>query len=122
MTTGRLTEKDWQCTITDALAATGWKFSHTYPLRTQHGWRTGTTWKGWPDLVALRGTFLLAIECKLDAGRADREQLDCLTRFSVVAGARAWLLRPRDDIAQVVAWMRDPVHAPRTFGFDPQTL
>ncbi len=116
---GGPTEREFQRVITDALDHTAWKWTHVYPLRTAHGWRTGTTWRGWPDLTALRGPYLLAIEIKTDAGRADPEQIDCLTRFSVVAGARAWVLRPRDDIAQIVGWMRDPATAPRVYGFVP---
>lgn len=118
----KVSEREWQRTLCDALDATGYRWSHTYPLRTQHGWRTGTTWRGWPDLVALRGSWLLAIEAKTDTGRADPEQIDCLTRFSIVAGARAWVLRPRDDLTEIVAWMRDPRNAPRTFGFTPISI
>lgn len=119
---GGPTEREWQRTITDLLSALGFKWSHTYPLRTAVGWRTGTTWRGFPDVVAVRGPFLICIEAKTDTGRADPEQIDCLTRFSCIAGARAWVLRPRDDLQQIAGWLRDPKTAPRVYGFTATVL
>lgn len=119
-TTGpKVTEREWQQVLTDALDACGFAWFHVYPLQTKHGWRTPTTAKGIPDLVAVRGPFLVAIEVKGDKGLVGAEQLQWLTRFSVLAGGRAWLLRPRDDIQQIVGWLRDPQSAPRVYGFTP---
>lgn len=115
---GGPTEKEWQRTVVELLDAMQWANTHTYPLRTEHGWRTGTTAKGWPDLVAIRGAFVVGIECKTDRGRADPEQLVWLSRFSYLAGGRAWLLRPRDDLSLVASWLRTPADAPRVYGFE----
>lgn len=114
-----LREKEWQATLVALLEAFGYVVEHTYPLRTQHGWRTGSTLSGKPDLYALRPPRLLAIECKSDTGRLDRLQAAVLSLHALVPCHRAWVLRPRDHWDTIVDWVRRPAAAPVTFGFEP---
>jgi hypothetical protein len=114
------TEKEWQATLVAALEVFGYVVEHTYPLLTKQGiWRTGSTLKGKPDLIALRPPRLLAIEVKTDRGRLEEAQRAVLSLYALIPNARAWVLRPRDDWSLIQAWMRDPKTAPRVHGFDP---
>ena len=123
-TWGKAAEKEYQKTVEGALTTLGYEWNHVYPLRTEHGWRTGTTTKGWPDLTAIRGRFILAIEMKgYDRnGRATEfteGQKDWLGRFSHLAGGRAWVFRPTDDWAETQEMLRHPENAPRVYGWAP---
>lgn len=113
-------ERAYQETLVTTLEVFGWHVCHVYPLQTKHGWRTGTTADGWPDLVCLRREWIIAIEVKSDKGRATPQQRLWLHRFAAVESARAWLLRPSDDYGEIVEWFRDPAHAPRVHGWTPQ--
>lgn len=114
----RVPERAFQQTIVELLDALGWASCHTYPLQTRHGWRTGTTAKGWPDLVALRGSYVVAIEVKSDTGRATAEQVAWLRRFAELDAGRAWLVDPSTDVQTLARWLQYPEHAPHTHGFD----
>lgn len=109
-------ERAFQQTIVELLEATGWESCHTYPLQTKHGWRTGTTAKGWPDLVALRGEFIVAIEVKSDTGKATPEQLAWLGRFAALGCGRAWLVGPALPFQTLARWLQHPQLAPETYG------
>lgn len=86
-------------------------------------WATTTSTMGWPDLVAVRGPHLVAIELKTDAGVATDDQLLWLRRFSRVVGGRAWLVRPSDPTWETfVTWLRHPVEAPRLYGVTPSAV
>lgn len=106
--------------IVELLDALSWASCHTYPLRTEHGWRTGTTAKGWPDLVALRGEFVVAIEVKSDTGRPTALQLDWLERFALLGSGRAWLVSPSLDTQLLASWLQYPQRAPSRYGFTTQ--
>lgn len=112
-------EKEWQATLVAALEVFGYVVEHTYPLRTQHGWRTGSTLKGKPDLIAVRPPRLLAIECKTEVGRLDPDQRAVLSLYAEIPSARAWVLRPTDPWDDIQAWLRRPRHAPSVYGFEP---
>jgi hypothetical protein len=120
-------EREWQRTLVELLEAFGYVVEHTYPLLTrpkggQPVWRTGSTLKGKPDLIALRPPRELAIECKTDIGRLDPRQAAVLSLHALVPCHRAWVLRPSDPWDDIVAWIRRPATAPMTFGFEPMTL
>lgn len=114
-----LAEKEWQTTLVAALEVFGYVVEHTYPLQTKHGWRTGSTLSGKPDLIALRPPRILAIEVKTDKGRLAPDQRAVLTLYSEVPNARAWVLRPHDSWPDIQSWMRTPKDAPRIYGFEP---
>lgn len=113
-----LTETEWQRTLVGALNTFGWHHMH---VRRTVGrgkqWTTSTSAKGWPDLVALRGPWLVAIEVKTDVGKITPEQIEWLHRFSLLAGGRAWVIRPGDDWDTIVGWLRNPADAPRCHGW-----
>lgn len=117
-----LAEKEWQKTLVAAAEIFGYVVEHTYPLRTQHGWRTGSTLVGKPDLVMLRPPRLVVIECKANKGRLDPAQRAVLSLYAEIPNTRAWVLRPRDPWPDIQAWLRRPGRAPLTYGFDPMPL
>lgn len=121
MTAPAVSEREWQKTLVILLETLGWHVNHVFPLQTKHGWRTGTTAEGWPDLVALRRDQLVAIEVKSQRGKATDAQLVWLQRFALLPCARAWILRPSDDVRTVAGWLRDPANAPRVHGWSPTT-
>lgn len=112
-------ERDWQATLVQLLERLGWSVNHTRPGRGKKGvWTTPTTAKGWPDLVALRGPWLLAIEVKGPTTVVTPEQIVWLARFAELGCGRAWLLRPDAPIDEVAKWMAHPAQAPASFGFE----
>jgi hypothetical protein len=120
----RVSEKEWSATVKDLLETFGWAINHVYPLKTESGgWRTSTTAKGWPDWMALRGEYILALELKGYTARGDATrfkpgQRDWLLRFAAIPTGRAWVLRPTDSLAEIMSWVRYPQDAPRIFGWD----
>ena len=111
-------EREWQQALVDLFERFRWAVQHVYPLRTQHGWRTGTTASGWPDLVMLRGHRLVALEVKGVRTALRPEQRAWLMRFEDV-GARALVLRPTDDWELIVRWAAHPEEMPERFGWEP---
>jgi hypothetical protein len=113
-------EREFQKTLVSVLEVFGYEVNHTFPLRTQHGWRTGTTAVGWPDLLAIRVPRMLAIEVKGAHTPLEEAQRAWLSMLSEIPCVRAWVIRPTDpDWADVQAWIRYPKDAPRTYGFEP---
>ena len=113
----RVPEREFQATIVELLDATGYATSHCYPLRTKHGWRTGNTAVGWPDLVCLRGDAIIAIEVKSDQGRPKPEQIEWLDRFAALDSGHGWLIAPHVDFQRLARWLQHPRLAPVTFGY-----
>jgi hypothetical protein len=114
-------ESEFQTTLTETLELLGYQTCHVYPLMTKHGWRSGTTAKGWPDVIAVRPPRMLAIEVK-GSGRYNfpDEQRAWLSLFSLIPSCRAWLVNPRDPAWDTLyGWMRRPKLAPAVYGFDP---
>ncbi|HMJ75128.1 MAG TPA: VRR-NUC domain-containing protein [Iamia sp.] len=112
-------EKAFQSKLVAALHSRGYIVDHTYQLRTDDGsWRTGSTLKGKPDLLALRPPRLLAIEVKADGGRLRPDQQAVLSYFAGIPNARAWVLCPSDPWGEILEWLDRPKDAPRVYGFD----
>jgi hypothetical protein len=125
--TDLLPESEFQKLLVETLTVFHWDTMHVYPLRTKHGWRTPTTAKGWPDLVGLRQTFILAIEVKGFDSRGkptpfQEGQIEWLARFAAIPTGRAWVLRPTDDLSQIARWLATPATAPGTYGWDPTDI
>lgn len=118
MTPVKTTEKSWQGTLVQTLETFGYAVQHVFPLQTKHGWRTGTTLSGWPDLVAIRDEWILAIEVKGEVTIVKPEQVACLMRLSR-AHVPSWILRPTDDWPLIVDWIRHPAESPLTYGWEP---
>ena len=122
-----LSEHDFQKILMETLAIFHWDAMHVFPLRTKHGWRTPTTSKGFPDILALRQSFVLAIEVKGFSadGRPtpfQEGQIEWLERFAAIPTGRAWVLRPTDDFDQIARWLATPSTAPQIFGWSPSDL
>lgn len=116
-------EKEWQRTLIDTLEFFGWAVNHMRPAMNQQGdWRTAYSAPGWPDLVALRGQWLIAIEVKGETTRVQRNQREWLGRFAQLRGGRAWILRPQDSWDSIVHWIRHPEEAPKAYGFEVPDL
>jgi hypothetical protein len=123
----RIGEKAFQGQVIDLLTVMGWSYNHCYALRTEHGWRTGYTAVGFPDLCCFRGEYIVGIEVKGfssrgDAGRLTPQQVGWLQRFAEIPTGRAWLLTPLDpDFDRLVDWVRHPADAPRRYGYTTPT-
>lgn len=123
-----MSERELQKQGTDALHTLGWRTQHVYRLQVAGdeetgrpaAWRTSTTASGWPDVVALRPGWMLAIEFKGAKTPVEDEQLAWLALFATQPCCRAWILRPRDDPAAWMGWMRHPETAPRRHGWDQE--
>lgn len=117
-------ERELQNTLVELLEMFGYVTEHSYPLLTRPRggppvWRTGSTLKGKPDLIALRPPRLLAIEVKSESGRLEPEQRAVLSLYAAIPSARAWVVSPRDpEWDDVVAWVRRPKLAPVAHGFE----
>ncbi len=115
-----LTETDFQRVLVKTLSALGWAHMH---VRRSIGkgkrWTTATSAVGWPDLLAVRGDWMIVVEVKSDTGEFREGQLEWLERFARLPFARVWVLRPADPWAPVTEWMQTPSEAPATFGWEP---
>lgn len=118
------TERQYQGMIMEALQVMGWKAMHVFPLMDRHGvYRTPTTAKGFPDITALRGEWILSIEVKGPKTPFQPGQIEWLEAFATIPTGRGWALRPsKPDLKELVAWLRKPAEAPRRFGYTVPTV
>lgn len=93
-----VTEKRWQAQVVELLKACGWAVYHTYDSRRSPA--------GFPDIVAIRGRRLLALELKTLAGEATPEQLAWLRAFEGVEAVDAAVLRPSNDLSALEELVR----------------
>ena len=94
-----LSEKDFQCQVTDLAVILGWEWLHFRPARTTAGWRTpvsGTVAAGWVDLVLCRPPRLILAELKSDKGKVSEHQERWLTMLGSCVGVECFLWRPAD--------------------------
>ena len=101
----RMTEAEWTTQVIAFAQLNGWRTVHFRPARTSRGWRTAVQGdgKGWPDLVMLRGSRLVAAELKSESGMATDDQLAWLDAMALV-GAECYIWRPADwpSVVQVL--------------------
>lgn len=115
---GAESEKEWQATLVAALETFGWAVNHTRPGQSKNGkWSTPTTAAGWPDLVALRREWIIAIEVKGWATRVGPGQLEWLARFASLGHGCGWLLRPDAPMDDIAGWVAHPETAPYRYGW-----
>jgi hypothetical protein len=113
-----LSERQYQSQIQQLLTREGWRWQHVYRMKDPHGrWRTSTTATGWPDLVCLRGEWILAIEVKAAKGKPTDIQLGWLAAFAAIPNGLAWLLSPKDNRQQISNWIHAPGIADRRYGW-----
>lgn len=114
----KFSEREWQTILQEGLKREGWAWQHIYKMKTARGnWRTSTTAVGWPDLVAMRGPYVLALEVKADRGVLGADQLTWLKRFADIPTGLVWVLRPRDNWQAVANWLHEPEKAPKRHGW-----
>jgi Holliday junction resolvase len=118
-----LPEREFQKLLEKRLTEEGWAWQHIYRMKTASGqWRTSTTAVGWPDLVAIKGEYIIAIEVKGKAGRLEPAQVPWLERFAGIPTGRSWLLDSvRTDWQDIANWLAQPETAPRRHGYSPET-
>jgi hypothetical protein len=93
--TVRLKESQLQGMVEEMAAIFGWTVCHIFPLRTQHGWRTPTTVKGFPDLLLWKPGRFLVRELKAAHGRLSPEQEKVLADLEA-AGLDVGVWKPAD--------------------------
>jgi len=90
-----MTEAELQKTVTDALTALGYVWTHFQAARARSGrWLTPLTGDpGFPDVIALRAGVGWALEFKSQKGRATLGQLGWIAAFRR-AGFQSYIIRP----------------------------
>ena len=90
----KLTERQLQTAVMDAMRHFGWSYTHFRPGMTKHGWKTPLEGDaGWPDIYAVRVERAVAIELKSDIGQLTLNQAQWLARLRR-AGTETYLWRP----------------------------
>lgn len=89
-------ERELEADVEALLRLNGWRYYHTHDSRRSVA--------GFPDIVAIRGSSLLALELKREGAKPTPEQYQWLEDFDRV-GARAYVVRPSnlDELAAIVA-------------------
>ena len=94
-----ITERQWQGTVEKLLTAHGWTWYHpgdNRPVTAKSGAKyTQRVVPGWPDLFAVKGPRLLAVELKREDGKTSPEQDAWLAKLAG-AGVETAVWRPRD--------------------------
>ena len=93
-----VTERDFQLAVWRYAESRGWKCHYVYKTaqRLQDGSYRGTGTPGWPDVIAVRGEVLCAIELKAERGSATAEQKQWIAALAEVPGIQADVFKPRD--------------------------
>jgi hypothetical protein len=98
-----ITERQWQATVEKLMTAHGWHWYHATdnrPVTAKSGRKYVQNIRaGWPDLFAVKGPRLLAVELKREEGKTSREQ-DAWLRVLAAAGVEVHVWKPR-DLAEV---------------------
>jgi len=88
-----MTERELQRLVLEVLRREGWIAYHTFDSRRSE--------PGFPDVIAIRGDRLLALECKTERGRVTQAQRRWLEAFAEVRGAAAYIVRPAADMDEL---------------------
>ena len=93
-----MSEAELQTAFIELAQLFGWRIAHFRPAMTSKGWRTPVEadGKGFPDVIAVRGTRCLAVEFKSARGRLSKDQVDWLDAFEQVHGVEQYVFRPDD--------------------------
>lgn len=91
---GRPREREWQAQVTELAQRYGWLHYHTYDSRRSRA--------GFPDLILIRGSRLIAVELKVGAAGLALDQEAWLAAFALVPGCEAYCWRP-EQIEEVVS-------------------
>lgn len=112
-------ERELQRKLVELLHEFKWHTMHVRPVLDANSgqWTTTTSAKGWPDVVALRGIFVLAIEVKGERGKPTTQQLDWLARFAALPTGMAWVVWPSSDLDRLAQLMAYPDEDGRRIGW-----
>lgn len=82
-----VTENDLLAAVLSLAKLYGWRTLHIRPARTEKGWRSPVQGdgKGFPDILAVRGNRVLAMELKDTSGKVTPEQQAWLDAFYPVS-------------------------------------
>lgn len=99
-----MSEDELQAAICELLDLFGWRWMHQRPARTSKGWRTAISGhKGFPDIIAVRGSRIVTIELKSEKGRPTPDQ-DAWGWALAKAGAESYVWHPSNlpSIAKIL--------------------
>ena len=94
----RVTEKAFMQAVIDLAHLHQWLVYH--PFNSRH------SPAGFPDLIAIRGQRMLAIECKTDKGKVTLAQQAWPDALSKVPGIEAMVIRPGASAEPLVELLR----------------
>ena len=83
---GSMSEKRLQGTVIEYAKALGWAYYHPFDSR--------RSVKGWPDLILVRGTRIVAAELKRQGGRTTPEQVAWLDMLDATGKVETYVWRP----------------------------
>lgn len=93
-----MSENELLAAVLDLAKLYGWRTLHIRPARTEKGWRSPVQGdgKGFPDIFAIRGDDILAVELKGVRGNVTNDQQAWLRAFlpHIVNNTQVW--RPAD--------------------------
>lgn len=92
-------EKELQRHALALLRARGWRCYHTFDSRRSE--------PGFPDIIAIRGKALVAIECKTIVGKVTAAQAEWLRAFGTVRVVDAIVLRPASDFGELARYLEE---------------
>jgi hypothetical protein len=90
-----VTEDDLLTAVLSVCKLYSWRTLHIRPARTEEGWRSPLQGDGvgWPDVLAVKGSRLIAAELKGEKGKATDEQMQWL-RLLDLAHVETYLWTP----------------------------
>jgi len=94
----RQTEKAFQAQIVELAIRLGWLVFHP--------WLSIHSQPGFPDLILVRDTRLLAIECKRDGEQPTPEQWRWLRALDATTSVVAYVARPGGDWGEIERILR----------------
>lgn len=103
-----ITERQWQGTVEKLLTAHGWTWWHApdnRPIVASSGHRyVQNVRAGFPDLLAVKGAWIIAAELKREIGKTTEEQDDALAKLAG-AGVEVFVWRPSDlpEVRRILA-------------------
>lgn len=104
-------EKELQQQVVELAKICGWRVLHVFPLMTKHGWRTPTTWSGWPDLTLIRPPGeLVFLELKGPRTPITDDQVETIAYLSTLDHADARIVNGDDWDWIQERLSRRPVH------------
>ena len=92
----RITEAEFLEQVIKFAKLHGWRVAHFRPARTATGWRTAVSGDGvgWPDLILVKGRWLIAAELKRSAKEKPRPEQVAWLDALAAAGVNVFIWSP----------------------------